>query len=373
MIIDTTTKLKKIFPPFKKNVRLNELKWFTGQMLIGLIFSVTILGYVYQHYQPGQMFYIGGLVALLTYVNNFTSVFNDVAFQYTRIIELHTNTKLTDDILEASRQYPEDEFFEPLPKHWSELYITDLNYNHIGAGPDKGFVKDITLNLAKGRRIALIGESGSGKSTILGLIRGLQLPDETVKLVVDGNRFTNLKAIADNVTLFPQDPEIFENTIRYNITLGLPFTEEQIRWACHIAQFTDVIQQLPCGLDSNIQEKGVNLSGGQKQRLALARGILTALSNDILLLDEPTSSVDPKTEGLFYQNFFAAFPDRIIVSSLHRLHLLPHFDYIYVLDKGRIVEEGDFRSLQQSGVFFQEMWKHQEQAQNAMLEMAKAS
>jgi ABC-type multidrug transport system fused ATPase/permease subunit len=113
-------------------------------------------------------------------------------------------------------------------------------------------------------------------------------------------------------------------------------------------------------MESHIKEKGVNLSGGQKQRLALARGILAAQESDIVLMDEPTSSVDPKTELLIYQHLFEEFKDKVIISSLHRLHLLPFFDHIYVLDNGRIVAEGDFDTLRKNSRAFQLLWEHQE-------------
>jgi ABC-type multidrug transport system fused ATPase/permease subunit len=169
-----------------------------------------------------------------------------------------------------------------------------------------------------------------------------------------------MQMLTSDVTLFPQEPEIFENTIRYNITLGLPFDEEQVARICRVAQFSDVITQLPNGMESHIKEKGVNLSGGQKQRLALARGILAAQESDIVLMDEPTSSVDPKTELLIYQQLFEEFKDKVIISSLHRLHLLPYFDHVYVLENGRIVAEGDFETLRTKNKSFQLLWKHQE-------------
>jgi ABC-type multidrug transport system fused ATPase/permease subunit len=120
-----------------------------------------------------------------------------------------------------------------------------------------------------------------------------------------------------------------------------------------------VIEQLPW-LQSNIVEKGVNLSGGQKQRLALARGLFAARESDIVLLDEPTSSVDPKTELKIYHQLFKEFSDKVIVSSLHRLHLLKHFDYIYVMEKGDIISEGTLDHLLEESEHFRELWKHQE-------------
>jgi ABC-type multidrug transport system fused ATPase/permease subunit len=157
----------------------------------------------------------------------------------------------------------------------------------------------------------------------------------------------------------PQEPEIFENTLAYNVTLGLPCREDEIRRVCELAHFTDVLRQLPEGLQTDIKEKGVNLSGGQKQRLALARGILAAKDSQLVLLDEPTSSVDPVTEARIYQNLFKAFAGKAVVSSIHRLHLLEQFDYIYVLDKGTIVDEGSFEQLLAHSELFKKMWQHQ--------------
>ncbi|MFM8832463.1 MAG: ATP-binding cassette domain-containing protein, partial [Cytophagales bacterium] len=210
-------------------------------------------------------------------------------------------------------------------------------------------------------RVALIGESGSGKSTLMALLRGLYEPEKDLILKIDDRTTASIDSLHSVVTLFPQEPEIFENTIEHNITLGLPFEEKEIMEVCETAHFTDVVHQLPKGLQSNIQEKGVNLSGGQKQRLALARGILAAKSCDIILLDEPTSSVDPKTEIQIYEKLFKECEGKAVVSTLHRLYLLSYFDYVYVLKDGQVVEEGTFEELKSSGAIFQELWRHQQE------------
>ena len=143
--------------------------------------------------------------------------------------------------------------------------------------------------------------------------------------------------------------------------MGLPFEEKDILDVCDTAHFTEVLKQLPKGLQSNIMEKGVNLSGGQKQRLALARGILAAKSSEIILLDEPTSSVDPKTETQIYEKMFGEYKNKAVISSLHRLYLLSNFDYVYVLKDGRIVDEGTFAVLKNVSPVFRDLWKHQEE------------
>ncbi|MFN8354378.1 MAG: ABC transporter ATP-binding protein [Spirosomataceae bacterium] len=358
------SKVLEVFPPFRRTVRINEWKWFVAYVLIGIIYAVVTLGYVYQHYTPGEVFLVGGLVTLLGYVNQFTSVFQDVAWQYTEIMRYNTDVQTARSIGEAYAEQHRPDHEIDLPKHWQHITIENLNFSHrdvYEAHKQAHSLHQLKLRIERGKRIAFIGESGSGKSTLLAILRGLYAPEAGVKLNVDGKTYDQMDVIADTVTLFPQEPEIFENTIEYNITLGLPFHETDIMQVCETAHFAEVIKHLPNGVASNIQEKGVNLSGGQKQRLALARGVLAARSSDIVLLDEPTSSVDPKTEVQIYDKLFQEFSGKAILSSLHRLHLLTKFDYVYILQNGRLVDEGTFEQLRQNSPIFQDLWRHQEE------------
>lgn len=362
-------KVANVFPPFKRNVSINEWKWFTAQMMVGLIYAVTTIGYIYQHYTPGETFMIGGLIILLGYVNQFTSVFNDIASQYTQIVKYNTDIQNARG-LEVAFDQRKVKVDIQFPSHWNAIEIEKLNFvrpDTTGKRSPSGLV-DLNMRIERGQRIALIGESGSGKSTLLTLLRGLHdvMPGSLTKR--DGHEIS-FESIANTVTLFPQEPEIFENTILYNITLGLPFTEEEVMAVCKAAKFDEVLKQLPEGLHTHIQEKGVNLSGGQKQRLALARGILAAQQSTIVLLDEPTSSIDPRTEKSIYEELFAAFSEKAVVSSLHRLHLLANFDYVYILKNGSVIDEGTFEDLKRYSLVFQDMWKHQASSQHEESEM----
>ena len=353
-------KVAAVFPPFRRNVIINEWKWFVAQMMVGLIYATITVGYVYQHWTAGQPFLIGGLVVLLGYVNQFTSVFNDIAAQYTQIIKYNTDVQNVADIERAwdEKHTPEETI---LPAAWNEITIQQLSFtrdNDQSLGRATG-LDNVHLRIPRGKRIALIGESGSGKSTLLATLRGLYTPAPGVQTMIDQTQPVSFTSLGGTVTLFPQDPEIFENTIRYNITLGLPFSEEEVMAACEAAQFAGVVHTLPHGLETNIQEKGVNLSGGQKQRLALARGILAARSSSIILMDEPTSSVDPRTEKRIYNALFNTMQDKAVISSLHRLHLLTEFDYIYILRNGAVIDEGTFEELKRSSLVFNELWAHQ--------------
>lgn len=355
-------KIKHLWLPWRKNTIINEWKWFAADILVALTYAVIVVGYVYQNWSPDRVFYISGLVVLIGYVNQFTSVFHDVAWQYTEIVKNNTNIQTAKEIQDAFRENHRADSETVLPTNWQTIEIKNLNFSHLETYDETQRAQslhDISIRIKRGQRIALIGESGSGKSTVLSLLRGLYAPENQCEMFVDKIK-TPLSTLNTTVTLFPQEPEIFENTILYNITLGLPFEETLVTDVCENAYFSDVVTELPRGLASNIQEKGVNLSGGQKQRLALARGILAARESQVVLLDEPTSSVDPKTEAMIYERLFAAFADKAVVSALHRLHLLRQFDYVYILQKGAIVDEGTFAYLLQNSTIFQDLWRHQE-------------
>src|SRR5262249_23507689 len=217
-------------------------------------------------------------------------------------------------------------------------------------------LEDVSIRLERGKSIALVGESGSGKSTLLSLLRGIQSAEQVI-VACDGKISPDkLKHLNGRTTLVPQDPEIFADTIRFNITFGMEANESEIMRTAKLARFDSVLERLPAGLETNMAEKGVNLSGGEKQRLALARGIYFAQDSDIVLLDEPTSSVDIYNERIIYQNLLTEFADKCVVSSVHRLHLLEMLDYIYVLSNGKVVEHGEFAPLLAGHGVLADLW-----------------
>jgi len=232
------------------------------------------------------------------------------------------------------------------------------------------------------------------------VLSGLYEPG-TVTFTVDGRPHPELADLGSVTTLIPQDPEIFENTVAYNVTMGVDVAEADLLRACALARLTPIVEVMPHGLETPIVERGGNLSGGQKQRLALARGMLAARSSSIIMLDEPTSSLDPATEaevygnlsggqkqrlalarGMLaarsssiimldeptssldpateaevYGNLLAEFPDACIVSSIHRLHLLPQFTTIVYMADGRIVDLGGLSDLIHRQPAFRRLWE----------------
>ena len=192
---------------------------------------------------PGEVFLVGGLVTLVGFVKQFTGVFQNFAWQYTQIVRYHTDVTTAQNILLAFDELhlPDEE--EVLLNEWDTIYLKGLDFTHKetwkGEGSSQGLF-NLDMQIRRAKKIALIGESGSGKSTLLALLRGLY-PANAVTVTLD-KKPIQLADIAAQVTLFPQEPEIFENTIAYNITLGLPFSAEEVEKACEIVHFSEVIK-----------------------------------------------------------------------------------------------------------------------------------
>ncbi|WP_232424649.1 ATP-binding cassette domain-containing protein, partial [Pandoraea sp. B-6] len=167
---------------------------------------------------------------------------------------------------------------------------------------------------------------------------GLYLPQHG-QLLRDGasTPWADLRTLA---TLIPQEAEVFEASVEENLTFGEPADAQSVQAAVHAGAFDDVLQHLPEGLASTLNERGGNLSGGQRQRLALARGALAARGSSLLLLDEPTSALDPLAEARVFDRLYEAFPNACIVASVHRPSLLDRFDTLVVMDGGRVVDAG---------------------------------
>jgi ABC-type multidrug transport system fused ATPase/permease subunit len=169
----------------------------------------------------------------------------------------------------------------------------------------------------------------------------------------DGTPIT-IEQIAASCLVLPQEPEIFSESVRYNITMGEKFRPEEMHFYLALCKAEEVLSKLPQGWDSDLAEKGLNLSVGEKQRFAMSRGLLRASARDILLLDEPTSSLDPMTEKQIFYGILHHFTDRTVITACHRLALVPLFDKIVYIRRGQIEEVGSFKELiERRGLFFQ--------------------
>lgn len=331
-------RLTHYFPLYYKNNRLNEMKWFLATVCVVLMTVAVLTWYAITTLQSGGLLLVGSVYMLYDYLQKIGNSFYTFAWKYSTTVEQYADLQATQEILDAA---PAERVEAELPANWHEITVSHLNFSYEDEEHRRHHVDDVSLTLKRGCRIALVGESGSGKSTLMSLIRGLFFTDDVV-VECDGKPVKDkIRAVAKHVTLIPQEPEIFNNTIEYNVSVDTEQSEAKLLEDIASACFDTVLTRLPNGLQTDISEKGVNLSGGEKQRLALARGIFAARGSDIVLLDEPTSSVDSMNELKIHKNIFSRFPDKSIVASIHRLHLLPLFDEVYVMENGKVVEKGN--------------------------------
>jgi ABC-type multidrug transport system fused ATPase/permease subunit len=344
------------FSVYKSSCKTKEIKWFLVSLCssIGVVF--VLFSYLYGNYRDHTVIMFGTLYALYSYVTWINSILFNFAGKYGDTVRQKASMANAEKIANDF-QAQEKVRSLVLNDNWNKLEIKSLSFSYHGEEGADLHLDDVSLDVEKGRRIALIGETGSGKSTLLKIIRELYSPS-SLKLYLDDKPLKNgFKSISSEVALIPQDPEIFQETIMDNITVGADYDMAEILKYTDMACFTGVAMGLPNKFDSMIKEKGVNLSGGEKQRLALARGLLASRDKAIVLLDEPTSSVDVITEEKIFKNIFETFTDKAIVCSLHGLHLLPLFDKIYFFENGKIIAEGKFDELLESSKEFQKIWE----------------
>ncbi len=205
-------------------------------------------------------------------------------------------------------------------------------------------LKDININIEKEKKIAIVGASGSGKTTLANIIVGFY-PVNKGKVLYDNIPVEEigLDIVRENVYLVLQNPMLFNDTLRFNLTLGEAIPEEKIWKALEIAQLKDFVENLSDKLETYVGKNGVRLSGGQKQRLAIARMILA--NPKVVILDEATSALDVKTETKLIKALEDYLKDKTVIYIAHRLSTIRKADYIYVLDKGKIIEEGTHEEL----------------------------
>jgi ABC-type multidrug transport system fused ATPase/permease subunit len=224
-----------------------------------------------------------------------------------------------------------------------------INFNKVSFSyptrPDVEVLNNLSFEVQAGEKIALVGHSGAGKSTIIQLLMRFY-PINGGEISVDGKNINNydLSAFRKNIGIVPQEIILFGGTIRENIAYGKPnATEEEIRSAAEQANAMLFIEDFPEGLNTIVGERGVKLSGGQRQRIAIARAILK--NPKILILDEATSSLDAESEHYVQQALDKLMKGRTTIIIAHRLATIRKVDTIYVLNDGQIAEQGTHDEL----------------------------
>lgn len=235
----------------------------------------------------------------------------------------------------------------------------NVSFTYAGlAEKEQRTLEDLNLTVEKGKRIALVGRSGCGKSTIIKLMCR-QYEADAGEICFYGTKFSDIapKTVRNELALISQDTVIFPMSVSENIRIGRPEADRgEIIEAARKAGCENFIRELPDGYDTMLEERGSNLSGGQKQRISIARAILK--DAPVLLLDEPTSALDRETEAFVNETLKEISKDRTVITVAHRLSTITDYDEIIVIDEGKIVEYGTHEELMSAGGTYCRMYQN---------------
>ncbi|HRN97193.1 MAG TPA: ABC transporter ATP-binding protein [Candidatus Saccharibacteria bacterium] len=307
---------------------------FSGQLELGVaIFTIAYLQRI-----ASQLFSLGDII------NGYDRLFIQAA-------------PMT-EILMQSESIIDQTGAKDLSVKQGKILFSNVNYSYQDS-PDILVLSNLTLNIADGEKVGLVGASGAGKTTITKLL--LRFDDVSHGAIyIDGQDISHVTqtSLRKNISYVPQEPALFHRSLKENIAYGnLNANDKQVRAAAKKANALDFIDKLPDRLDTVVGERGVKLSGGQRQRIAIARAILK--DAPILVLDEATSALDSESEKLIQDALVKLMKGRTSIVIAHRLSTIAKLDRIIVLDDGKIIEEGTHASLLKHGGKYSKLWQHQ--------------
>ena len=326
---------------FFRNMALALLIWFVGAQTLG----------------TGSVLTLGILYAYIDYVSR---IFEPVTQIMNQLSPLQQALVSADRMFQLLDEKGEPVSSERLPRFKGDVVFDDVTFSYEAGKP---VLQQIELHAAPGETVALVGHTGSGKSSIMNLLMRFYDPSAGV-LRIDGMDVTKLptQAVRDHLGIVLQDPFLFTGTIRTNVTLGdETITDEQV-WKALTAVGADrFVKQLPQGIDEPVIERGASLSSGERQLISFARALV--FDPAILVLDEATASVDSETEALIQDALKTLTYGRTTFVIAHRLSTIREADQILVLDHGRIIERGNHQSLIEYGGVYARMHELQSKQQ----------
>ncbi len=307
------------------------------------------------HISPGELLvFMSYLASLYKPIREFTKIFNKMS----KSLACNERIEEVIDITPCALGVCDSPQAVDMPPFERNIVFDHVNF---GYNPRIILLHDIHIRIVKGQKIAVVGDSGGGKSTLLSLIPRFFDPAEG-SILIDGKdiRSFNLHSLRAQMAIVPQDVITFGASVAANISIGKPGgapSKEDIIKAAKLANAHEFIEAMPNGYETVLGSNGVQLSGGQAKRIHIARALLR--DSPIVLLDEPTSGLDPSSESLVMEAFDRLMERRTIIVVSHHLPIIANSDLIIVMRQGRIVEMGAHQELMSSGTAYKTFWNEQ--------------
>lgn len=340
-----------------KNIDLAKVQALFGPLMI-LLIGVSNILVIYVgglRYMNGQIAEIGTLVEFLMYVNMLTWPVAVVGFVTSMVQRAEASQKRINEFLQTEPEIQNE--VEKTTPVTGKIEFRNLSFTY----PDTGIqaLKNVNFTISPGETLAIVGNTGSGKSTILELIGRLYDVEEGM-LLIDNTpiKKLNLSDLRNSIGYVPQDAFLFSDTLKNNIRFGKnDATEEEVIEAAKNAVVHDNIIQFSKGYDTVLGERGITMSGGQKQRLSIARAIIK--NPQILLFDDSLSAVDTETEERILQNLNRISKDKTTIIVGHRISSVKNASKIIVLEEGRIIQQGSHEELVETPGYYKELYAKQ--------------
>jgi len=333
--------------------------------LINKLMTIMILWFGAHAVINGELS-VGQLIAFNMFAGRVSSPVLRLVQLWQDFQQASVSVRRLGDILNTPTEPVYDRNRTALPDLTGNIRFDNVTFRYQPQGRE--ILQRLSLDIASGQVLGVVGPSGSGKSTLARLVQRLHVPSSG-RVLVDGVdlAMVDVTWLRRQIGVVLQENVLFSRTIRENIALrdpGMPL--EQVIHAARLAGAHDFILELPEGYDTPVGEQGSNLSGGQRQRIAIARALVT--NPRILIFDEATSALDYESEQAVQDNMAAITEGRSVIIIAHRLSALRNVDRVVVIDQGRIMEEGDHESLLKEGRYYADMHAIQSRWSKAVLD-----
>ena len=298
---------------------------------------------------------VGGLTSFLAYANQYTKPFNEISGVVTELQNALACAGRIFELIDEPRYTPDKDNAPALADVEGNIDLDSVEFSYT---PDRELIKGLNLHVKKGQRIAIVGPTGCGKTTIINLLmRFYDVNGGTIKIDGQEIRDVTRKSLCGSYGMVLQDTWLLHGTIRDNIKMGREATDDEVIAAAKAAHAHSFIRRLPKGYDTVVSDDGGALSAGQRQLLCIARVMLEI--PPMLILDEATSSIDTRTELKIQQAFQTLMKGRTSFIVAHRLSTIKEADTILVMKAGKIIESGTHDELLKKGGFYADLWGSQ--------------
>ena len=339
---------------------VRDTNWLSPMMhvvsAIGVAIVIWFGGHLIVTQQISSGTFVSFLAALIMLYTPLKSIGNNYVQIQTSILAVERIYEILNHKTMSESEENSGKEFKELKEINSSIEFNDVSF---GYNADKLVLDKINFKINKGQKVALVGNSGGGKTTVCSLIPRLY-EINSGKILIDGEDIRNysLSSLRNNISVVFQDNFLFTGTIRQNILMGNPnATEKDLMEACKNACLDEFLQKLPRGVDTPIGEKGILLSGGQKQRVAIARAFIK--NAPLVILDEATSALDNKSEKIVQEALDNLMKNKTVIVIAHRLSTIIDSDRIMVINDGQIVETGSHDELLASEGAYAALYKSQ--------------